>query len=40
MRNPFRRRSALDLSPGAKVLSYVLLLGWTFVVLLSFRVES
>src|SRR5947207_7402678 len=33
MRNPFRRRSALDLSPGAKVLSYVLLLGWTFVVL-------
>src|SRR5436190_18830113 len=33
MRNPFRRRSALDLSPGAKVLSYVLLLGWSFVVL-------
>src|SRR5438093_7290622 len=33
MKNPLRRRSALDASPGAKALSYVLLLGWTFVVL-------
>src|SRR2546426_5392217 len=33
MRNPLRRRSALDLSAPAKLMSYVLLLGWTFVVL-------
>jgi multiple sugar transport system permease protein len=33
MMNPLRRRSALDLSPRAKLLSYVLLFGWAFVVL-------
>jgi multiple sugar transport system permease protein len=33
MTNPLRRRSATDLSPAAKLLAYVLLLGWAFVVL-------
>ena len=33
MTNPFRRRSATDLSPRAKVVAFVLLLGWSFVVL-------
>ncbi len=33
MANPLRRRSPLDISPAAKVLSYVLLIGWAFVVL-------
>jgi multiple sugar transport system permease protein len=33
MRNPLRRRSPLDISPGAKVISYVLLIGWSIVVL-------
>jgi multiple sugar transport system permease protein len=31
--NPFRRRSPLDLSPGAKFGAWALLLGWSFVVL-------
>ena len=31
--NPFRRRSAADISPRAKVVAFVLLLGWSFVVL-------
>jgi multiple sugar transport system permease protein len=31
--NPFRRRSPLDLPPLAKVLCYLLLLGWAFIVL-------
>ena len=33
MRNPFRRRSAADLSPPAKVGAFVLLLAWAVVVL-------
>ena len=33
MRNPLRRRNALDLSPWAKVVAYASLLGWSFVVL-------
>ncbi len=33
MSNPFRRRSAADLSPPAKVGAFVLLLAWAFVVL-------
>ena len=33
MRNPLRRRSAVDISPAAKVLSYVLLFAWAAVVL-------
>ncbi len=33
MRNPLRRRSPLDLSPGSKVLAYALLIGWSIVVL-------
>jgi multiple sugar transport system permease protein len=33
VQNPFRRRSAMDLSPLAKVGAYVLLFGWSFVVL-------
>jgi len=33
MRSPFRRRDPLDISPRAKVISYVLLIGWTIVVL-------
>jgi multiple sugar transport system permease protein len=33
MANPLRRRSPLDISPGAKVISYVLLVFWAFVVL-------
>ncbi|MEA2547337.1 MAG: multiple sugar transport system permease protein [Chloroflexota bacterium] len=33
MRNPFRRRSATDLSPPAKFGAFVLLLIWAFVVL-------
>jgi multiple sugar transport system permease protein len=33
MANPLRRRSPLDISPGAKVVSYVLLVFWAFVVL-------
>jgi multiple sugar transport system permease protein len=33
MTNPFRRRSAADLSPRAKVVAFLLLLGWSFVVL-------
>jgi multiple sugar transport system permease protein len=31
--NPFRRRSAADISPRAKVVAFLLLLGWSFVVL-------
>ena len=33
MRNPLRRRSPLDLSPRAKLLSYMLLIAWSLVVL-------
>jgi multiple sugar transport system permease protein len=33
MRNPLRRRNALDLSPAWKLVSYVLLVGWALVVL-------
>jgi multiple sugar transport system permease protein len=33
MQRPFRRRSPLDLSPGAKIVSYILLIGWSIVVL-------
>jgi multiple sugar transport system permease protein len=33
MTNPVRRRSAADLSPRAKVVAFLLLLGWSFVVL-------
>jgi multiple sugar transport system permease protein len=33
MANPLRRRSPLDISPAAKVVSYVLLVGWALVVL-------
>jgi len=33
MRNPFARRSAMDLSPPAKFGAFVLLLAWAFVVL-------
>ena len=33
MTNPFRRRSAVDLSPPAKVAAFLLLLGWAAVVL-------
>jgi multiple sugar transport system permease protein len=33
MRNPFRRQSAADLSPPAKLAAFVLLLAWTAVVL-------
>src|SRR6478672_9413375 len=33
MMNPFRRRSATDLSPRAKVVAFVLLLAWSAVVL-------
>jgi multiple sugar transport system permease protein len=33
MKNPLRRRNALDLSPWAKVLAYASLLAWSFVVL-------
>jgi multiple sugar transport system permease protein len=33
MTNPFRRRSTSDLSPPAKVVAFLLLLAWTFVVL-------
>jgi multiple sugar transport system permease protein len=33
MLNPLRRRSPLDLGPGAKVASYVLLIAWSIVVL-------
>ena len=33
MSNPFRRRSPLDLSPVAKFGAWLLLLGWSFVVL-------
>src|SRR6476469_598037 len=33
MMNPFRRRSATDLSPRAKVVAFVLLLAWAVVVL-------
>src|SRR6478672_7261676 len=33
MMNPFRRRSATDLSPRAKVVAFVLLLAWSVVVL-------
>ena len=33
MSNPFRRRSTSDLSPPAKFVAWLLLLGWTFVVL-------
>jgi len=33
MANPLRRRSPLDISPVAKVVSYVLLVGWALVVL-------
>jgi multiple sugar transport system permease protein len=33
MMNPLRRRNPLDLSPAAKVMSYILLSGWALVVL-------
>src|SRR5262245_7255352 len=33
MTNPFRRRSAADISPRSKVVAFILLLGWSFVVL-------
>ncbi|HEY6570132.1 MAG TPA: carbohydrate ABC transporter permease [Candidatus Limnocylindrales bacterium] len=33
MQNPFRRRSTTDLSPPAKFVAWLMLLGWTFVVL-------
>ena len=33
MRNPLRKRSVLDLSAPGKVGAYVILLGWTFIVL-------
>jgi len=33
MQRPFRRRSPLDLSPGAKIVSYLLLIAWSIVVL-------
>jgi len=33
VRNPFRRRTALDLSPWAKAVAYASLLAWSFVVL-------
>ena len=33
MSNPFRKRSTSDLSPPAKFAAFLLLLGWTFVVL-------
>jgi multiple sugar transport system permease protein len=33
MRNPLRRSSPLDLAPWQKLLAYVLLIGWTLVVL-------
>jgi multiple sugar transport system permease protein len=33
MMNPLRRRSATDLSPMAKLLAYVALIGWSFIVL-------
>ena len=33
MRNPLRKRSALDLSPPAKVVAYASLIGWTVIVL-------
>ncbi len=33
MTNPFRRKSTSDLSPPAKFVAFLLLLGWTFVVL-------
>src|SRR6478609_10297861 len=33
MMNPFRRRSATDLSPRAKVVAFLLLLAWSAVVL-------
>jgi multiple sugar transport system permease protein len=33
MLNPLRRKSPLDVSPLAKVVSYVLLIGWSIVVL-------
>jgi multiple sugar transport system permease protein len=33
MRNPLRRRSPADLPPSVKLVAYVLLIGWTLVVL-------
>jgi multiple sugar transport system permease protein len=33
MMNPLRRRSPVDISPGSKLVAYVLLFGWTLVVL-------
>jgi multiple sugar transport system permease protein len=33
MSNPFRRRDATDLSPGAKMAAFVLLMAWSIVVL-------
>ncbi len=33
MTNPFRRQSAADLSPRAKFIAWLLLVGWSFVVL-------
>ena len=33
MTNPFRRRSASDLSPPAKAAAFALLLAWSFVIL-------
>ena len=33
MKNPLRRRSALDLSPWAKAVAYASLLAWSFIVL-------
>jgi multiple sugar transport system permease protein len=33
MRNPLRRQSPVDLHPAAKLASYAMLVGWTFIVL-------
>jgi multiple sugar transport system permease protein len=33
VKSPLRRRSPVDIGPGKKLAAYVLLLGWTFVVL-------
>jgi len=33
MTNPFRQRSATDLRPPAKLVAFLLLLGWSVVVL-------
>lgn len=33
LRNPLRRRSAVDLSPAGKLVTYIVLLAWAFIVL-------